>query len=105
MQNHLPDFNTFVSDLVYYHIKMGNISASQLSEKIGLSYSFVQKVLSNPKNKHFNLTHIFLISQAIDLPVEKFLPSKENYKLLTNKELSEEEWKKFINYLKKERED
>ena len=106
MQNHLFDFNCFVSELVYYHIKMEkNLSVSDLSEKIGLSYSFVQKALSISEKKHFNLTHIFLISQAMDLSIEKFLPSKENYKLLTNKELSEEEWQKFINYLKKECED
>lgn len=102
MDNYLIDFNTFVSELVSYYIRMNkNISVSYLSEKIGLSNSFVQKALYIPKEKHFNLTHIFLISQAMNLSIDNLLPSKENYKLLTNKELSEEDWKSFIDNCKK----
>lgn len=103
MEKYLLDFNTFVSELVNYQIRMNkNLSVALLAEKIGLSISFVQKALYIPKEKHFNLRHIFLISEAIDLPIEKLLPSKENYKLLTNKELTNKEWKEFINKLKKE---
>lgn len=105
MENYLSDFNTFVSELIYYHIRMNkDISVAFLSEKIGLSTSFVQKALYTPKEKHFNLKHVFLISQAMNLPIADLLPSKENYKLLTNKELSEESWKQFKNNLKKEEE-
>lgn len=103
MEKYLLDFNTFVSELVNYQIRMNkNLSVASLSEKIGLSNSFVQKVLYTPKEKHFNLRHIFLISKAIDLSMDKLLPSKENYKLLTNKDLSDVEWEEFINKLKKE---
>ena len=103
MENYLLDFNTFVSELVNYHIRMNkDISVALLSEKIGLSNSFVQKALYTPKAKHFNLKHIFLISQALKLSIDKLLPSKENYKLLTNKALTEEEWERFLNVLKKE---
>ena len=53
MENYLLDFNTFVSELVNYHIRMNkNISVALLSEKIGLSNSFVQKALYTPKEKH-----------------------------------------------------
>lgn len=103
MEKYLWDFNTFVSELVNYHIRMNKkISISMLSEKIGLSNSFVQKAIYIPKEKHFNLKHIFLISQIIEIPVEKLLPSKENYKLLTNSELSDREWDMFVSNLKKE---
>lgn len=103
MEKYLLDFNTFVSELVNYHIRMNkNLSVASLSEKIGLSNSFVQKALYIPKEKHFNLKHIFLISQAIEVPIDNLLPSKENYKLLTNKELDEKDWNYFINNLKKE---
>ena len=104
MEKYLLDFNTFVSELVNYYLHMNkNISISMLAEEIGLSDSFVQKVLYNPSIKHFNLTHIFLISQALNLPVNKLLPNKENYKLLTNKEISDEDWQVFINNIKKEK--
>lgn len=103
MENYLLDFNTFVSELVNYHIRMNKaLSVALLSEKIGLSNSFVQKALYIPKEKHFNLKHIFLISEALKLSVDKLLPSKENYKLLTNKDLKDEDWEKFLNGLKKE---
>lgn len=103
MENYLFDFNTFVSELLNYHIRMNkNISVALLSEKIGLSNSFVQKALYTPKEKHFNLKHIFLISNVLNLSIENFLPSKENYKLLTNKDLNDDEWEKFLNNLKKE---
>ena len=106
MQEYLLDFNSFVSELVSYHIRMDkNINISSLSEKIGLSSSFVHKALSSSTGKHFNLRHIFLISQAMNLSMEDLVPSKENYKLITNKELSEEEWSNFINNMKKEREE
>lgn len=103
MEKYLLDFNTFVSELVNYQIRMNkNLSVSSLSEKIGLSNSFVQKALYTPQEKHFNLRHIFLISQALNLSIDKLLPSRENYKLLKNKDLSAEDWEKFINNLKKE---
>lgn len=103
MEKYLMNFNTFVSELVNYHIRMNKkISVAMISEKIGLSNSFVQKAIYTPKDKHFNLKHIFLISQAIEIPIDKLLPSKENYKLLTNVDLSDEEWNMFISNLKKE---
>ena len=103
MEKYLLDFNTFVSELVNYHIRMNkNLSVASLSEKIGLSNSFVQKAIYTPKEKHFNLRHIFLISQAIGISIDKLLPNKENYKLLTNKELDDKSWNNFINNLKKE---
>ena len=52
MENYLFDFNTFVSELVNYHIRMNkNISVALLSEKIGLSNSFVQKSTLYTKRK------------------------------------------------------
>jgi hypothetical protein len=105
MRKYLMDFNSFVSELVNYHLKMKNdVNINKISEKIGISVSFFQKALYTPSDKHFNLKHIFLIADALDMSVEKFLPSKENYKLLTNMELSEKEWQEFLNLMKKEKE-
>lgn len=105
MRKYLMDFNSFVSELVNYHLKMKNdINVNEISEKIGVSVSFFQKALYTPTDKHFNLRHIFLIAHALGMNIEKFLPSKENYKLLTNIELTDEEWQEFLNLMKKERE-
>ena len=103
MEKYLQDFNTFVSEILNYHIRMNtDLNIAIIAEKIGVSDSFVQKVLYTPKVKHFNLKHIFLLSQELNMQPDKLLPSKENYKLLTNKELSDADWIKFRNNLKKE---
>lgn len=105
MNKYLMDFNSFVSEIVNYHLKMKkNTNISKLSEKVGVSVSFFQKALYTPTDKHFNLRHIFLIAQALNMSVEKFLPSKENYKLITNKELTDEEWYEFLFITRKEKE-
>lgn len=105
MNDYLSDFNAFVSELVNYHIRMNKeISIAYLAEKMGVSNSFVQKAIYTPKEKHFNLKHIFLIAQAMNLSVEDLIPSRENYKLITNKDLPKEDWQIFINELRKENE-
>ena len=105
MEKYLKDFNTFVSELVNYHMKMDKrISIDYLAEKTGLSVSFIQKALYKPSEKHFNNRHIFLLSIAMNIDPTELIPSKKNYNKLTNKEIDDNEWKNFIDYVKGENE-
>lgn len=105
MRTYLMDFNSFVSELVNYYLKMKtDMNIETLSENTGVSVSFFRQALYTPTSKHFNLKHIFLIAQAFHMDVKNFLPSKENYTILTNTELTDEEWKEFLSLIRKEKE-
>ena len=98
MEKILNDFNTFVSELVIYHMKMDKfVSIDYLAEKTGLSVSFIQKALYKPSEKHFNSRHIFLLANAMYIDSSELMPSKNNYRKITNKEIDKIEWEKFIN--------
>lgn len=87
------NFNNFVSELVTYHLRSNpEFTIDKLAEATKLSSSFVQKCVSLSTQKHFNLRHLYIISNVMKIPIEKFMPSKENYKLITNDELTDKEW-------------
>jgi len=90
----MSDFNSFVSELVYYYLKgCPDMTVDKLAENIGVSSSFIQKCLSSPSTgKHFNLWHIYVIANALNVNISDLIPSKKNYQVLYNKELSQDEW-------------
>ena len=95
----------FISSLVSYHLRANaNYTTSKLAEKIGVSDSFLNKALSFNDNKHFNAEHLFLISDALIISPDNFFPSKDNYKLLNNKDLSDDEWDEIVEKLKHRKE-
>ncbi len=96
----------FISRLVSYHLSAKpDYTAEMLAEQINLSVSFVNKAISYSNGKHFNIRHIFLISNALGVSIDKLFPSRETYKLLTNKELSEDEWDTIVENFKTTKED
>lgn len=90
----IDEFNQFVSDLVYYYLQScKDMTVDKLSESIGVSSSFMHKCLSSTATgKHFNLRHVYLIANTLNIPVSNLIPSRKNYQILYNKELSQEEW-------------
>lgn len=100
------NFNNFVSELVTYHIKTSpNFTLEKLAEALNLSSSFVQKCVSISGKNHFNLNHIYTISEVMEFPIENFFPSQKNYKLLTNIQLNDTEWYELRkNYFKRGKE-
>lgn len=99
------DINYFVSNLVYYHLRSKpNCTVAWLAEKINKSISFVNKAISVSENKHFNVKHLFLIADALNLEPNQLFPSMENYKLLTGKEITKKDWKRIVDNYKKDKE-
>lgn len=99
------DVNYFVSSLVYYHLNTkSDCTIAWLAEQINMSTSFLNKALSANNGKHFNVKHLFLIATALRIEPSKLFPSKENYKLLTNKELTTDEWTQIIENYKNRKE-
>lgn len=95
------DFNSFVSGLVGYYLKQNNdMSINWLSEQTGLSVSFIQKAIYTPKEKHFNLRHIFLIANAMKISYNELLPSRDNYKLICGEDISAKEWNEYISTIR-----
>lgn len=94
------DINYFVSNLVYYRLKSKpDFTIARLAEQINVSVSFLNKAIASLEGKRFNVKHLFLIAKALDIEPNGLFPSKENYKLLTGKELSDDAWKQMIeNY-------
>lgn len=94
----------FISSLVSYYLSSRDgFTVEMLAEKMKLSVSFISKAISYSNGKHFNVRHLFLISQALGISIDQLFPSRENYKLLTNKDLSDVEWNAIVeNYFKKE---
>lgn len=92
------NINYFVSSLVNYHLRARtNYTVELLAEKIGISKSFINKAISSNGNKHFNVKHLFLIANALNLEPNQLFPSIDNYKLLTNKDLNKNEWDKMVD--------
>lgn len=99
------DINFFVSNLVYYHLRAKtDCTVEWLAEKLNKSISFVNKAISASENKHFNVKHLFLIADALDLEPNQLFPSMENYKLLTGKELTKGDWNEIVEHYKKDKE-
>lgn len=91
----------FISALVSYYLSSrDNFTVEMLAEKMRLSVSFVSKAVSYNNGKHFNVRHIFLISESLGISIDKLFPSKESYKLLTNKDLSDAEWNAIVKNFK-----
>lgn len=91
----------FISGLISYYLRSrSDLTIEMLAEKTQLSVSFISKAVSYSNGKHFNVRHIFLISQALGISIDKLFPSKESYKLLTNKALSNAEWNTIVENFK-----
>lgn len=97
------NIDVFISGLVSYYLSSrDDFTVEMLAEKMNLSASFISKAVSYSNGKHFNVRHIFLISQALGISVDKLFPSKESYKLLTNKDISDDEWNAIVENYKGE---
>ncbi len=94
------DFNRFVSHLVHYHLNSSNKHTKEaIAENLGVSVSFFDKCLHGYEGKHFNLKHLFLIAETLEVSIDNLVPSIKGYSLLHNQELTKEEWKAFVeNY-------
>lgn len=97
----LCDFNKFVKELVRYQISgIEELTHEDISEQINVSHSFFRQAISLSSSKHFNLKHIFNISQAIEISIDKLVPSIENFKLLRSREPTQKEWMALTNNAK-----
>ena len=96
----------FTSELVYYHLKSKpDLTIAKLAEQIDISISFLNKALQSSEGKHFNIRHLFLIANAMEVEISDLLPSKYNYRLLTGKEPTADEWEQIIENYKKGKDD
>lgn len=73
------DFNTYVSESVRYYEKKRGLNHEYLASYLGVSENFIKQVTSRQSTKHYNLYHLWKLSQLLKTPIESFLPPVDDY--------------------------
>ncbi|KOY76035.1 hypothetical protein RZ70_05300 [Apilactobacillus kunkeei] len=93
------DFYDYVNDKVNIIAKSKGLTLEHIASYLNLSESFIKKVSSHKNNSHYNLYHIWKLSNMLETPIEEMLPPINNYDdFLRVRPLSSfDDYKKFIN--------
>ncbi|EME3500963.1 TPA: hypothetical protein QFC69_001629 [Enterococcus faecium] len=91
-------FYQTVSDLVDYEIQKRKITRSELALLLNLSESYIKQIHSASSTRHYNISHLYLLSRELKLPIEDFIPTKNNLKKLNQfKNFDEKSIDKLLN--------
>ncbi|MCP9356708.1 hypothetical protein KBX49_01770 [Liquorilactobacillus satsumensis] len=105
MENKLY-FNDYVSESVRYYEKKKGLTHEQLASYLGISENFIKQVNSKQSSKHYNIYHLWQLSQFLETPIDKFLPPINDYEAF--KQImpmsTEKNYKNFIQQFKSKEE-
>lgn len=91
----MNDIFIIISELIKYRIS-SSVKYSELARMINVSPSFFDQAINNRNNKQFNLRHIFLISNYLQIPMSDLLPSRENLEIIQNKKVTDTQWNEIV---------
>ena len=71
-----PTLNDYIANKVQYLAKINRKKHSDLSSALNVSESFIHKVHSN--EKHYNASHLYVLSRFLECGVSEFYPTDYN---------------------------
>lgn len=84
-------FYKYVSELVYFEATKANRKYQDIAILLDVSESFIQKVHNQKYDQHYNLEHLYIISDSLNIDINELLPNKKTLKKIFGNKVNIEE--------------
>lgn len=72
-----PDFYDLIVENVYQEMKDRGLNYKDLERLLNISSSYLRKIHSRSCKQHYQIKHLFILSQEWGVPVDSLLPTME----------------------------
>lgn len=80
-RNIIKLFDQLVIELVDIQALKKGLTRQDIGIALNVSESFIKQVHSKKNNKHYNLYHLYMLSNEWRVDIRNFIPTKDNIKL------------------------